>query len=384
MRAIVAGCVLAVLSTAGAALAQGAPATRQPVADPLRKIQVLAFAGEPSQWPAPPPDMIRRAAVQGDPAGWLDENDAPIAAWRQAPQSGNVTLKLETSAAGRVVICAPIVPSYGQQPAWAADLCPPLVARARVVPALRADGSRMADEIIFSANFQYVAFVQNRPGPLIESHGLSPAPPPPSDFNPDLRAWPPSANWLRRVAQQPAFRQPPEQPGGEPLTGPATGVVIADRQSGAPECRVVLSSGDAQADSRACGHVRKVLKPKWAETVPPSLRRWPVLLGASGKVFRAIGPDPSAIRRLDVDPAEVERLAALWRPEAPGVGPVRMSATLGADGRPTGCRVYQSSGNDAADAAACRLFQSEARFTPARDAFGQPGRLEGWVGLGLQ
>lgn len=384
MRAIVAGCVLAVLSTAGAALAQGAPATRQPVADPLRKIQVLAFAGEPSQWPAPPPDMIRRATVEGDPAGWLDENDAPIAAWRKAPQSGNVTLKLETNADGRAIACAPIVPSYGQQPAWAADLCPPLVARARVVPALRADGSRMADEIIFNANFQYVAFVSNRPGPLIESHGLSPAPPPSSDFNPDLRVWPPSANWLRRVAQQPAFRQPPEQPGGEPLTGPATGVVIADRKSGDPECRVVLPSGDAQADSRACDHARRVLKPKWAATVPPAVRRWPVLLGANGKGFRAIAPDPSAIRRLGVDPVEVERLAALWRAAAPGTGLVRMSATLGADGRPTGCRIYESSGNDVADAAACRLFRSEARFTPARDAFGQPGRLEGWVGLGLQ
>lgn len=61
-----------------------------------------------------------------------------------------------------------------------------------------------------------------------------------------------------------------------------------------------------------------------------------------------------------------------------------MSARLGADGRPTGCRVYESSGSDAADAAGCRLLRDEARFTPARDAFGQPGKLEGWVSLDLQ
>ena len=390
MRAVIAGCVLAILGHAGAVLAQAAPAptpappVRQPVADPLRRIVLYAFAGEPSQWAAPPPDMIRRAAVQGDVAAWLSESDAPIAAWRQAPQSGQVTFKLAISPEGRVTACQPPSEAYGRQMQGAEGLCPPLMERARLVPALRADGRRMADEFIFTANFQYAPTVPNQPGPLVVSRSLSPAPPPSSDFDPNLRAWPPSANWLRVSASQPLFRQAVEKPDGTVISGPVIGLVAADRKSGAPDCRVVLSSGDAQADARACNHVRKKLKPKWADATPTRLRHWPLLLSAAGKGFRAIESDPALIRRMQAEAAEVERLTALWRSQAPTGKAMAMAGMIGEGGHPLGCRVYQSSGDDAADAAGCRLFRSEARFSPSRDAFGQPGRLQGWVNLVLQ
>ena len=107
------------------------------------------------------------------------------------------------------------------------------------------------------------------------------------------------------------------------------------------------------------------------------------LLSPQGKGFRAITANADAIKWLRVEPVERDRLNALWRPQAAGVKLVRLAGALGPDGRPTGCRVFESSGSDLADTAACRLFRSEARFTPASDAFGQPGNLTGWVNLQL-
>lgn len=167
------------------------------------------------------------------------------------------------------------------------------------------------------------------------------------------------------------------------LAGAAIGVVIADPNSGDPECRVVLTSGDAKLDQKACDFARKKLKPQWADGVRFPVRRWPLLLSPAGKDFRAITADENAIRRLRVEPGELARLNALWQPSAAGARTVRMAGRLGPDGRPSGCELFESSGSDAADVAACRLFRSEARFTPPSDAFGQPGSLTGWISLQL-
>jgi len=255
--------------------------------------------------------------------------------------------------------------------------------RAQFIPALREDGQPMADRFIFTANFQFNRNIARGSTPLIVSYDLSPAPPPPSDTNPQLMSWPPSGSWLRRVAKEPAFQLPVERLGGAALTGPAIGLVVADKNSGDPECRVVLSSGDAGLDKKACDFARKKLKPEWAGTVRFSIRRWPLLLSPEGKGFRVITADENAERRLRVEPAELARLNALWQPSAAGAKVVRLAGALGPDGQPSGCRVYESSGSDAADAAACRLFRTEAKFTPASDAFGQPGKLSGWVNLQL-
>lgn len=368
------------LGSAGAALAQS-PA---PVAEPYRKIVVQAFAGEPSQWRAPSPDMIRRTAAQGNPATWLAETDAPIAAWRKSSETTSVTLVLDINAEGRVTGCAP-KPRYSDRaPGWAADLCPLLSQRARLIPALKVDGTSMPDQFIFSANFQYSDRMANRGGPLIESYGLSPAPPPSSDFDAQLKAWPPSSGWLGNAAKQPAYKMPVEQPGGPPLKGPAIGLVVADPKSGDPECRVVQSSWDTTLNAKACAYARKKLKPQWADNVRFPIRRWALLLSPEGKGFRVIQPDRGAAKRAEIDPAEVARLTALWRPQASSAGIVRLGGKLGPDGKPADCRIYDSSGNDAADAAACKLFLTEAKVSPASDVFGQPGRQPSWVSLQLR
>lgn len=51
-------------------------------------------------------------------------------------------------------------------------------------------------------------------------------------------------------------------------------------------------------------------------------------------------------------------------------GTVRVSFTVGPNGRVTDCSVTQSSGSSALDAATCRIIKARARFTPATDGSG--------------
>jgi protein TonB len=53
-------------------------------------------------------------------------------------------------------------------------------------------------------------------------------------------------------------------------------------------------------------------------------------------------------------------------------GTVGISATIGADGRASGCSVTSSSGSRDLDSAACTNFQRYARFNPALDRDGNP------------
>lgn len=53
-------------------------------------------------------------------------------------------------------------------------------------------------------------------------------------------------------------------------------------------------------------------------------------------------------------------------------GTVRVSFTVGADGRVAGCTIVQSSGSSALDSTTCRIFERRFRYAPARDAAGNP------------
>jgi protein TonB len=53
-------------------------------------------------------------------------------------------------------------------------------------------------------------------------------------------------------------------------------------------------------------------------------------------------------------------------------GTVRVRLSIGTNGRVTGCNVTSSSGSSALDTATCRILTSRARFTPAKDASGNP------------
>jgi protein TonB len=53
-------------------------------------------------------------------------------------------------------------------------------------------------------------------------------------------------------------------------------------------------------------------------------------------------------------------------------GTVTFLMAIGADGRLTDCIVTGSSGSEAIDNVTCRIMRDRARFTPARDAQGNP------------
>jgi protein TonB len=53
-------------------------------------------------------------------------------------------------------------------------------------------------------------------------------------------------------------------------------------------------------------------------------------------------------------------------------GTVLVRYTVGTDGRPSGCTVTQSSGNEDLDQVTCRLIERRFRYEPARDARGNP------------
>ena len=60
-------------------------------------------------------------------------------------------------------------------------------------------------------------------------------------------------------------------------------------------------------------------------------------------------------------------------------GSVTAHFTVGADGRPTKCRVVKSSGNADIDATTCRLIEQRFRYEPARNKAGHPiSDVTGW------
>jgi len=99
--------------------------------------------------------------------------------------------------------------------------------------------------------------------------------------------------------------------------------------------------------------------PARIEVAPPPPPTSLVPSKASG--VRALGNRSSWITTDDYP-------AAALRAEEEGV--VSLSVQVGSDGRVTGCAVTASSGSGALDTAACRLYQSRARFDPARDDTG--------------
>lgn len=53
-------------------------------------------------------------------------------------------------------------------------------------------------------------------------------------------------------------------------------------------------------------------------------------------------------------------------------GTVRVTFTVGIDGRVANCSVVQSSGSSSLDSTTCRIFERRFRYSPARDAGGNP------------
>lgn len=325
--------------------------------------------------------FIRRAMANSYPITWLRESDAPIVSWRKSKDSFWIKFKLQTNATGGISQCTPAPSTSASAQSLAVKLCPLIALRARFVPALNPEGFAVADSIEFGVSFKYLEQA-GMPGlPLF--YDPPPIAPPPvvTIASPLVLFWPPGPEWLRTFGRQPRFNSAVEQPGKTPLAAPIIGLVISDPASQFPECEIVKGSGDATLDGRACSHVLSKLQPQWSERELAPLRRWPLQLSPSGAGFRVVQPDASLFSSTEIPDNERSRLEALWRPIAGPAASVWLSGALGPDQRPANCMIIESSGNDAADTAACRLFRTEAKIRPGIDVFGLPKPTQTSVGL---
>jgi hypothetical protein len=377
MRTTIAWCVLAVLAQSTMTSAQSWPGSAAKEPAHVLKVTTSSFT------PSSSADLIREIAADGDPGSWLAADEIPAAAWDKSDPTIDVAFEIDADTTGLATACKLRWYEKTQAPAWAGELCTPLAERARFIPALRSDGTRVADHMTV-----YVTLASKQK-PSLELFSRKP------DFGTLLLAalmkantkrragiWPPDPRWLQSNFRQPIFKLPVEDPGGPAPTGSATGLLVADPKSQLPACQVKRSSGDAKRDNRACTFVRSKLIPHWDEQVPLGIRQWPLLVDPTPKGFRVIQPNVSAYRRLIIEPAESIRLRKLWRFEVNDAGRVSLLLKLD-DGKTRRCSIRQSSGNDQADAAACRVATTQAVVSPERDVFGQPRPLRGEVSLGF-
>jgi TonB family protein len=101
----------------------------------------------------------------------------------------------------------------------------------------------------------------------------------------------------------------------------------------------------------------------------------PLLLAALAAAPPAPAPAPAPTRAVPTAPlsrliGDMDYPAAALRAEEQGN--VRVALDVAADGRVTGCTVVESSRSATLDSATCRILTARARFTPARDAAGEP------------
>lgn len=382
MKKRLVGAVLILASIATPSLAQSArkAAARPPVVSSQHAIEIGgAFAEDLSS------DrevfFIRRAKAIRHPITWLRESDAPIVSWRKSKDSFWIRFKLQTNATGGISQCTPAPSTSASAQSLATKLCPLIALRARFVPALNPEGSAVADSMEFGVSFKYLEQAGMSGLPLFQK----PAAPPPvvPIASPLVLFWPPDPEWLRTFGRQPRFNSAVEQPSETPLAAPIIGLVISDPASQFPECEIVKGSGDAKLDGRACSHVLSKLQPQWSERELAPLRRWPLQLSPLGAGFRVVQPDASLFSFTEIPDNERSRLQALWRPIAGPAASVWLSGALGPDQRPANCMIIESSGNDAADTAACRLFRTEAKIRLGIDVFGFPRSMQASIDLSL-
>ena len=105
-------------------------------------------------------------------------------------------------------------------------------------------------------------------------------------------------------------------------------------------------------------------------TAPDPAARRPRVSATRGAVASAgrTGAAPAAPLQSLVRPEDYPASALAGREE----GRPSFRIAVGADGRVAGCVILVSSGSSALDGTTCRLLRERARFTPARDAAGNP------------
>ena len=114
-------------------------------------------------------------------------------------------------------------------------------------------------------------------------------------------------------------------------------------------------------------------------TAPARLPPIEALIPPTDPIERIAPPAPPETPRFTPEGAKARNNPGTWVTEndysssaiRQGLeGVARVSLTIGADGRVTGCQITGSSGHEELDAATCQLVTKRARFEPARNENG--------------
>ncbi len=303
-------------------------------------------------------------------ASWLPASDPAVVAFLADPAPrAQLNLRLTIDAAGRVIACTASQRWRDDPPpAFTDGLCDRVSTRARFTPAIDDAGVRVPDTLQLVVMFERI---RRRPGaeppPLIVEREPDPIP------MVDRERWPPPSS-----GPVPAFTALPLTEGGAAAhaadAAPWAGIELREGRDGRAEARVVRSSEDRAFNGLAYSLARRS-GPTWPADLPPNRRRLMIHFTSVNSAPQAILPvserptDPSisaADRAVLIDALNWPRATDAARAR------LRFELELNAEGRVTLCRIAQSSGSDAGDAAACRLIRENGRFEPRRDIFGWP------------
>ncbi len=248
-------------------------------------------------------------------------------------------------------------------------LCEFLQQEIRFRPAINADGEPIASTVTTSLSFSRSAPVFGAPPPVLL---LAPTP---GHILTETGYWADRSHFLynKFVISEPNWT--------EALTNPETlpkmarvGVrlkrVEKEGFGTIAACNVVMSSKDARLDAATCKALLSSvysLKEGLAYVGPDD---FPVLVEWNRGKATMTAPMLATV------PSMPEDVTLLPRERPAGTPPelriIPMHIKLDDKGASIGCAVIRSSGNDAWDAAGCRIALKRARFTAPSDSFGAP------------
>jgi hypothetical protein len=341
---------------------------------------MIRLAGSAERWvPGAPRDWIRWPRALSSPADWISETEPAVQQWLadSARRNRSVTYLLDVGADGGVRGCTiQRHTGFAEGPSPVhASLCDTLRRTVQLRHALDGNGQPVASAFSVTVDFAMTLVqAETPPQPLIAELQLSPAPPPPPPAVPE---WPP------RWAQLPTSVDLPIAQGGATAfaqhTPGWTGVLVTSGPDGVRSCQIIRPSADPRFDRRACQAAsrRGALTYVWPTSGRIYPMRTPIHFVPVGGRPHAIMPVaerstgatiPSHIQQIIADRAA----AAATALPLPDLAALRLSAAFDESGRTTRCAVVASTGNDAADVAACMALRSAEGIVPGHDIFGWP------------
>ena len=351
-----------------------------------RWVAVNAYPNPDAETPKAPSGspLIRRAmpdrgleqvftAADGFVASWLSSNE----------KRGGFRVRFKVSEEGSVTQCAGRA-FTGYTQADLSEACAILSNRARLLPALAADGSLIADEVEVWVRTSSGTRYSDKNGAVI-SHGLedmgSNPPPPPA---PGGYYWPHHRkhSWWRAPRK---FRQKPGLASGQSFPEGAqwAGGFLSD-EPGRKLCNLQRTSikdkGEADAfKAEVCEWVEAQMKPRWRRARQYS-NFHPFLFVKSDGAIKAYFPGLEEGTDVRIsEGAKAGAKAALdtfiaAQQDATIVAKPTLRLWFKGEGGIDRCEVQVTSGNNAVDTESCRIISEDTDVQHATDIFGMPRR----------